>query len=67
METLLPLSRLPISHDETFDQIRQQDEEAEQFVASLETQTVKNGPIVFKQLQKYVRKDAVLQEIIPYI
>ena len=61
------LSRLPIGHDETFDQIRQQDEEAEQFVASLETQNVKNGPIVHKQLQKYVRKDAVLQEIIRYI
>ena len=58
------LSCLPIGHDESFDQIRQQDEEAEQFVASLETQNVKNGPIVYKQLQKYIRKDAVLQKII---
>ena len=61
------LSRLPIGHDETFDQIRQQDEEAEQFVASLKIQTVENGPIVYKQLRKYVRKQAVLQEIIRYI
>ena len=61
------LSRLPIGHDETFDQIGQQDEVAEQFVASLETQNVKNGPIAYKQLQKYVRRDAVLQEIIRYI
>ena len=61
------LSRLLIGHDATFDQIRQQDEEAEQVVASLETQHVINGPIVYKQLQKYVRKDAVLQEIIRYI
>ena len=58
------LSRLPRGHDKTFDQIRQQDEEAEQFVASLETQNVNNGLLVYKQLQKYARKDAVLQEII---
>ena len=57
-------SRLSIGLDKTFDQFRQKDEEAEQFVASLETQNIRNGPIVYKQLQKYVRKDAFLQEII---
>ena len=44
-------------------EVRQQDEEVDQFVASLETQNVKNGPIViYKQLQKYAKKDAILQK-----
>ena len=61
------LSRHPFGHDKTFDQFSRQDVEADQFVANLETQNVKNGPIVYKQLQNYVRKDAVLREIIRYI
>ena len=46
---------------------RQQEVEAEQFVASIGNQIIQKGPIVFDQLQKYTKKDSILQEVVSYI
>ena len=61
------LSRLPVGSDQVFDKARQQEVEAEQVVASIESQITQKGPIVFDQLQKYTKKNSILQEVVSYI
>ena len=61
------LSRLPVGSDQVFYQARQQEVEAEQVVASIENQIIQKGPIVFDQLQKYTKKDSILQDVVSYI
>ena len=61
------LSRLPIGTDVKFDESNKEEEEAEKYVAELEKQFIKDGPIYYHQLQKYTSSDSILRQVIHYI
>ena len=54
------LSRLPIGPDEKFDQANETEDQSERYIAAMEHQFIKNGPIQYHQVQKYTEKDNTL-------
>ena len=61
------LSWLPVRLDASFQDYSQQETEIEDYVANVEQQVIKGGPIQYHQLQEYTKQDQTLQEVIQYI
>ena len=61
------LSRLPAGEDKDFDQFCQDEEQTERFVANMELQFIKDGPIQFEHLKRYTNQDPVLQQVATFI
>ena len=61
------LSRLPVGHDEDFEQTNEYEDQSERYIAAMESQFIKDGPILFDQLQRYTKQDCTLQQVMKFI
>ena len=61
------LSRLPVGHDEDFEQTNEYEDQSERYIAAMESRFIKDEPIPFDQQQRYTKQDRTLQQVMKFI
>ena len=61
------LSRLPVGHEEDFEQTNEYEDQSERYIAAMESRFIKDAPILFDQLQRYTKQDRTLQQVMKFI